>query len=220
MKNSYKYANLDLTGERHGKLVALRKADHGRSWWICKCDCGTIRELKINQFYAYQSCGCLERENRQNLSEFTRTHGKTETRLYAIYCGIKQRCSNPHYKYYSRYGGRGIKVCDEWMTSFEAFEKWAYANGYDPSLNGKQQSVDRINIDGNYSPDNCKWSNQTEQVRNRSNTRWVPYKGSLINPYEFARTFGITNKVYVYRHLNKGETGEQILEKWRRIHPQ
>ena len=130
---------------------------------------------------------------------------------------MKERCSNPNYKYYKRYGGRGIKVCKEWKESFEAFEEWAYKNGYDEEKPGKEQSIDRIDLDGDYCPENCRWANQTEQVRNRSNTRWVLYKGKQISPYEFADKFNITNKVYVYRHLDKGETGEEILEKWNSI---
>ena len=220
MKDSHKYDHMDLTGMRHGRLVAIKKADKGRTRWICRCDCGNIKEMRANKFFADQSCGCLEKENRENIAVKTRTHGKTNTKLYSIYCGIKCRCSNPHYKYYDRYGGRGISVCDEWIKSFDAFEKWAYEKGYNPNLNGTEQSIDRIDIDGDYSPDNCRWVNQTEQVRNRSNTRWVPYDGNMVNPYDFAKMFGITNKSYVYRHLDKGETGEQILEKWRKLHPQ
>ena len=208
---------MDLIGMRHGRLVAIKKADRGRTRWICRCDCGTIKEMPAYKFYENKSCGCLEKEN---LADRTRTHGKSNTRLYAIYCGIKNRCCNPHYKYYSRYGGRGISVCAEWLNSFEAFEKWAFENGYNPNLDGKHQSIDRINLDGDYRPDNCRWVNQKEQVRNRSITRWVCYNGKDLNPYDFARMFGITNSAYVYRHLDKGENGEQILEKWRKIHPQ
>lgn len=219
MKNSYKYHGVNLLGQRHGRLTVIKKAEDGRSRWICRCDCGNEKQMLTWQFLEYQSCGCLEKENRRTLSEKTKKHGKTETKLYSIYTGMKQRCTNQSYKHYDRYGGRGIKVCDEWNTSFTAFEKWAYENGFDDSLDWRQQSLDRIDLDGDYEPSNCKWSNQTEQVRNRRNTRWVNYNGEKINPYEFARMFWITNKVYIYRHLDKGETGEQIIEKWRKLHP-
>ena len=219
MRDSHKYDKLDLAGKKHGRLTVLKKANHGRTIWVCKCDCGTVREMPAFRFFQYKSCGCLERENRKNLSKRTITHGKTDTKLYSIYCGMKSRCTNPNYKYYDRYGGRGISVCKEWAESFSEFEKWAYENGYDDTLDGRHQSIDRINLDGNYEPSNCKWSNQTEQVRNRRNTRWVEYNGQKINPYDFAKMFGITNKVYVYRHLDMGETGEQIVEKWHKLHP-
>lgn len=218
MRKQKNYRGVDLTGQRHGRLTVIKKADHGYTWWICKCDCGKIIELPAYKFYYNKSCGCLEKENKDTLSQKTVKHGKTKTKLYSIYCGIKTRCYNPHYKYYSRYGGRGIKVCEEWLNSFLEFEKWAYENGYDDSLIGKKQSIDRINLDGDYEPKNCKWSNQTEQVRNRSNSRWVIYKGEKVNPYDFAKMFDITNKVYIYRHLDNGETGEQILEKWLKKH--
>ena len=215
MKNSYKYDGTDLTGQRHGKLTVIRKADKGRSWWVCKCDCGAERTIIANRFFQYKSCGCLEKENRKKIGSRTTTHGKTGTKLYSIYCGMKNRCYDPGCKQYSRYGGRGIRVCKEWLDSFDAFYDWALESGYKDELPGKEQSIDRINLDGNYEPSNCRWTNQTEQVRNRSNSRWVSYNGENVNPYDFAREHGITNKVYIYRHLDKGETGEEILENWR-----
>ena len=217
MRNSFRYADVDLVGQRHGMLTVVKKLDKGRSWYLCKCDCGKEKVLLAHRFFEYSSCGCQEKKNRELIGERSKTHGMTETRLYAAYCGMKSRCSNPHYKYYSKYGGRGIKVCKEWKESFDAFAEWAYANGYVEGASGVDQSIDRIDVDGDYCPENCKWTNQTQQVRNRSNTRWVIYKGEKVNPYDFAKQFNITNKVYVYRHLDKNETGEQILESWNNL---
>lgn len=216
-RNSHKYAGIDFTGQRHGRLTAIKKADHGRSIWVFKCDCGNVREMPLFRFFEYKSCGCLEKENKKLLPTKTIRHGMTYTRLYSVYCGMKDRCKNPNYKYFNRYGGRGIKICPEWDESFEAFEKWAYQNGYDEKKPGKEQSIDRIDLDGDYCPENCRWANQTEQVRNRSITRWVQYNGDKVNAYDFAKMFNITNVTYIYRHLDKGETGEQILEKWNAV---
>lgn len=215
MKNAHKYDGIDFVGQRHGRLTVVGKSEKGRSWLVCKCDCGAEITIIANRFLQYKSCGCLEKENRQRLGSRTTTHGKAFTRLYAIYCGMKNRCYNPGYKHYSRYGGRGIKVCEEWLDSFEAFYNWALESGYDANISGKNQSIDRINLEGDYEPSNCRWANQTEQVRNRSNTRWVSFNGEKVNPYDFAREHGITNKSYIYRHLDRGETGEEILENWR-----
>lgn len=217
-RNSHKYSGIDFTGQRHERLTIIGKSDRGRSWWVCKCDCGKIVEIPTFKFLKNKSCGCLEKENRNSLKDRAKTHGMTETRLYSVWCGIKERCYNPHYKHFDRYGGRGIIVCEEWKNSFEAFRDWAFENGYDFSLKGKEQSIDRINLDGNYEPSNCRWANQTEQVRNRRNAVSLVYDGKEMNPYEFARLTGITNKVYIYRRLKKGHSPERILNDWMKRH--
>lgn len=158
------------------------------------------------------------RPSRETIGDRSRTHGMTDTRLYSVWCGMKCRCYNSHYKHFDRYGGRGISVCEEWRTAFEPFRDWAFANGYDPALSGKEQSIDRIDLDGDYSPENCRWANQTEQVRNRSNAVSLIYNGTVMNPYEFARATGITDKVFIYRRLKKGDTPEKILSDWERRH--
>lgn len=217
-KNSYRYDGVDFTGQRHEMLQVIQKADHGRSWWVCKCDCGNVLELQIHRFLTYKSCGCLEKANKKTLAKRTKTHGMTETRLYSVWCGIKNRCDNPNYKHFDRYGGRGISVCDEWRTSFDAFRTWAYANGYDPNLLGKEQSIDRIDLDGNYCPENCRWANQKEQVRNRKNAVSLVYMGETMNPYEFAKITGITNTAFIYRRLKKGQSPIKIFEDWKATH--
>lgn len=217
-RSNTNYVGVDLVGQRHGMLEVIRKADHGKTWWVCKCGCGNTVELLAWRFFKNQSCGCYEKENRKNLPKFTTKHGMTETRLYYVWCGMKDRCNNPNYKHFDRYGGRGITVCDEWKNSFETFAQWAYANGYNPNLKGKDQSIDRINLDGNYCPENCRWTNQTEQVRNRRNAVSLVYMGKTMNPYEFARITGITDKVFIYRRLKKGHSPEKILDDWKSKH--
>ena len=213
-KNSYRYAGVDFVGARHGMLQVIRKADHGRSWWVCKCDCGKIVELQTFRFFEYKSCGCLEKANKANLAQHTRTHGMTETRLYGIWCGIKDRCYNPNIEHYDRYGGRGIIVCDEWKNSFEAFADWAYSAGYDERLNGKTQSIDRINVNGNYEPNNCKWVTQKEQMRNTTRTVFIEYHGDKIPLSAFCEEHGITYSSFVTRHIKRGFTAEELLRVW------
>lgn len=214
-KDTYRYDGVDFTGFRHGRLVAISKVPGTRTQWNCKCDCGRTVSLHAYRLMEYKSCGCLEKENRARLAEITKKHGMTETRLYSVWCGMKDRCYNPNYRYYHRYGGRGISMCDEWKNSFEAFRDWAIESGYDFSLSGKtDQSIDRIDLDGNYEPSNCKWSNQKEQVRNRSNAVRMTYNGKEMNPYEFAKIVGISYEAFVYRWLKKGYTAEMIIEEW------
>lgn len=214
MPEASKYKNIDLTGQRHGRLTAIKRADFGITQWVCKCDCGTIKIMPACRFFSRKSCGCLEAENRKSIGARSKTHGMTSTILYSKYCSMKERCHNPHYKYYNRYGGRGVKICDEWEKSFESFAKWAYENGYDETKTGYDQSLDRINLDGDYCPENCRWTNQKEQVRNRSISVKMMYNGKETTPCEFAKEHGITNETYIYRKLKKGESAEDILYKW------
>lgn len=217
-KDTHKYRNADFTGQRFGRLTVLRKAEHGYSWWVCKCDCGIEKEIIACRLHTVKSCGCLEKENKEHLSKCTRTHGMTETRLYSVWCGIKDRCFNQNVEHYDRYGGRGITMCNEWRNSFEAFRDWAYSTGYDDKLSGKEQSIDRINVDGNYCPENCRWVTQKQQMRNTGRTAYMEYNGAKIPIIEFCEQHGITYSHFVKRRLEKGETPDEIAESWRLKH--
>lgn len=155
--------------------------------------------------------------SRETFGERTRTHGMTETHLYSVWCGMKCRCNNPHYKHFDRYGGRGIKVCEEWSNSFEPFMEWSFKNGYREDLSGKEQSLDRINVDGDYSPDNCRWISMKKQARNRGDTVYVESKGVKISAREFAEENGIENYVFVFRRAKAGQSADQILHDWKMI---
>ena len=143
-------------------------------------------------------------------------HGMTDTILYKKWCGMKARCFNPHYKRFDRYGGRGITMCEEWLGEhgFENFAKWAYSTGYDESKRGYQQSIDRIDIDGNYCPENCKWSDQLEQVKNRSNAILIKdIDGEELTATQFSIKHDIPPKtLFVYRRVKKGMKAKQILQ--------
>lgn len=135
----------------------------------CVCDCGNIIDRRLDQIKsgAVKSCGCFKKSMlvKRNKANFYGTHNKSKTRLYRIWADMKQRCINPKQKVYKNYGGRGIKICDDWKSDFMTFYNWAMNNGYSDKL-----SIDRLDVNGNYEPNNCRWVNQKVQLRNTRRT--------------------------------------------------
>lgn len=184
----------DLTGQRFGRLTVIKvskqvqKANRTRYYWLCQCDCGNEKEIRTDCLTSglVQSCGCLKKEqDRINLTKFHR-HKMSNKRIYHIWQKIKDRCLNPNTPCYDRYGGRGITVCDEWLV-VDNFLNWAMENGYNDNL-----QIDRIDNNGNYSPDNCRWVSVKENCRNRRSNIVVEYQGENITLIELAEKTGIS----------------------------
>lgn len=162
---------IDLTGQRFGQLTVLERAENGnhkQPRWKCRCDCGkeTIVFGHLLRNGNTKSCGCFSRELHGTLMKRSNLrHGDcsgAETRLYRIWGGMKNRCYNSHQINYKHYGGRGIAVCEEWLHDFTAFRDWAMSHGYRDDL-----TIDRIDNDKGYSPDNCRWVTMSEQRKNQ-----------------------------------------------------
>lgn len=172
----------DLVGQRFGRLVVIRRNGSTRlkqrqyAVWECLCDCGKIKS--VSSYYLThgktRSCGCLAHDTQiargRALHKIGEAHSRWKhggsvggsSRLYRIWGGMKTRCYNPNHRAYAHYGGRGITICVEWLHDFAAFRDWALSNGYREGL-----SIDRVDNDKGYSPDNCRWITQTEQNKNR-----------------------------------------------------
>ena len=141
------------------------------------------------------SCGCLQKEMQ---SRRKMTHGESKSRLYAIWQQMKNRCMNSHTTYYEYYGGRGISVCNDWLNSYPAFREWALSTGYNDNL-----TIDRINIDGDYNPSNCRWVTSVAQASNRRSNRVYTIGGETHTLTQWAELQGINPKT-VFSRLYAG----------------
>lgn len=177
--------------------------------WICRCDCGNIISVvpQLVRKGMTKSCGCLKRENtiRYNKKKKVK-HGGRKDRLYHIWRGMKQRCYSETCKNYDQWGGRGISVCDEWKEDYGAFKDWALANGYSDDL-----SIDRIDVNGNYCPDNCRWATYEEQARNRRSNVFLEYDGKSMTIAEWAELYGISYNTLYRRIFYDGWAVERAL---------
>ena len=158
---------INLVGQRFGRLTVVSPAPNkgNRTTWNCVCDCGrhVVARTACLRNGESKSCGCLKKDNAK---EYHTTHGGTYTRLYTIWKGLRMRCFSSTNSDFLNYGGRGITVCDEWENDFTAFRDWALSHGYREDL-----SIDRIDVNGNYEPSNCRWATAKEQNNNKRNSR-------------------------------------------------
>lgn len=187
---------IDLTGQRYGRLTVLAEAGKKgvKRCWLCKCDCGSTTVVMTTSLRSgnTQSCGCYKAEHPGRLK-----HGGCGTKLYRIYKNIKLRCYNERFPDYKHYGGRGIAICDEWLHSFESFRDWAIANGYHETNNRSDCTIDRIDVNGDYCPENCRWVTQKTQVRNTRRTRKATCNGVTKPIGEWAEEWNLPyNTVY------------------------
>lgn len=176
---------IDHTGRRYGRLVVERRGidrQPGRPYWICKCDCGNVAEVSASNLRSgiTGSCGCRLLDG-----SIRRTHGDKASPVYAVWKAIKQRCENPNNKSFSRYGGRGIRLCDRWRD----YAKFKEDMGPRPS---PMHSVDRIDNNGHYEPENCRWVLPRQQARNKSSNTVAFHNGEWKSWSEWAESAAVS----------------------------
>jgi ribosomal protein S27E len=204
---------IDLTNQKFGKLTVLyRDPNSPRKYtkWICKCDCGNTTSVYSHALRQgkTKSCGCMSsKKNTSSRTNRSNLHGKSKSKLYHVYYSILDRCNNPNNKAYKHYGARGITICDEWEKSFENFYKWAISNGYQEGL-----TLERIDNNKGYSPENCKWIPKSEQVKNRRTTLYATINGETKTLKEWAEISGIKYSTLHYRKTKYNWPDERLLE--------
>lgn len=215
---------MDLTGMRFGLLKVVEKqegkTDSSKScYWLCKCECGNVVSRKTSNLKraykgAVPNCGCLNRKRLKDKSYAMKKHGMTRTKIFSVWGNMLDRCNNPNNFEYHLYGGRGIKVCDEWNADFLKFYDWAIKNGYvnESSKNRKNiLTLDRIDVNGNYEPDNCRWITAKQQIRNRRNTIFVELNGKKIALGEVCENYNVDYQKMYKKVIIKNEKVENAI---------
>lgn len=200
--------------KKYGRLTIVRQLDiseDGKKRYLCKCECGKETIVFAENLLSghTKSCGCLKKEIIEAGAHTT--HGLSKTRIYRIWKGMRKRCKNPNDSNYHKYGGRGIKVCSEWDSDFLSFYYWAMENGYDDSL-----SIDRIDNNKGYSPDNCQWSSEARQANNRRSNHLVTIDNKTHSINEWSKIVGIST-VVIYKRIKQGMTEVEAITKPRGV---
>ena len=186
----------NYVGNKYNMLTCLGFSHNVRgegNYYRFRCDCGNVVLLPITLVKRGRkySCGCTRKKRNNDVYKgLNLKHGMSDTHLYKIYTGMKDRCLNPKSKYYRRYGGRGITVCEEWKKDSSSFFRWALSNGYKEGL-----SLDRINNDGNYEPGNCRWATRTQQMNNTRTNKYMTHDGVTMTMKQWSIELGIPYSV-------------------------
>jgi hypothetical protein len=208
---------IDLIGKVFGRLTVIERVENnksGRSMWRCRCECG--KECIVLGKYLLnggtRSCGCLKVEE---LKKRSSSHKMSNTPLYKKWQIMNTRCNNSNRDHYQWYGGKGIKVCEEWRK-FENFYNWAMENGYSDGL-----TIERVDISKDYEPNNCKWITLKEQSFNKANTRWLSFNGKTQSLTKWAEELELpisTLKTRIYKYkwsIEKALTTPIDPNKWK-----
>lgn len=192
---------IDLTGKQFDRLCVIKRVEnnkYGNSVWLCQCDCGVQLRVRGDSLIKgnTKSCGCLRKEK---VIERAKTHGKTNTKCYMEWANMKARCYNPNSKQYKDYGGRGITMCERWRKSFEAF----YADVSElPNFGKEGYSINRIDNNGNYEPNNVEWADDITQANNKRNNHLITYNGKTQSLSQWAAEKGLKRSTLEQR-INK-----------------
>ena len=199
----------DLVGQKFGRLTVMSQAEskNHNTFWNCICDCGNTKTVQGTKLVhgTTKSCGCLKSDVTKARNKASADGRYRHPRIYNIYYGMKTRCYNKDDAGFLRYGARGITVCSEWLNDFFSFQSWALENGYRDDL-----TIDRIDNNGNYEPNNCRWADVETQTNNRGCTLKLTMNGETLSATQWARRLGM-GRGTLYSRLNNGWSVEDAL---------
>lgn len=190
---------VDMTGQRFGRLLVIEKAESKRAntMWLCRCDCGQLRDVDRGNLISGRqvSCGCHSREIAATAQL---THGLSKSKLYKVWSWIVTRCYNPKSIHYKHYGGRGIKMSEEWRNDFAIFHN-DMSEGYKQGL-----QIDRIDVNGDYTKDNCRWATPSQNGRNKRGSIYISDNGIKKHLLDWAEENGV-KRMAAYEKYWRGE---------------
>lgn len=203
---------IDLTGQQIGELYVINKAPHRytpcghkMTLWNCRCKCGKVIQVPTHDITSGHTKHC-----KKCGMQFARKHGDYQTRLYNVYREIKRRCYTPSNHNYPYYGGRGISMCDEWKNDYLSFKQWAISQGYDERNPRYIQTIDRIDTNGDYSPQNCRLADYKQQSNNKRTSHFITYNGETHTVTEWAEKLNVPPFVFFGR-ISYGWSDEKVL---------
>lgn len=207
---------LNLLNQKFGRLTVISQepSKGGKTIWKCLCECGNITTVTSTNLTCgkINSCGCIRKEQ---ITKRNITHNQRHTKLYNVWKSMKQRCYNPKNSYYHNYGKRGIGVCSEWLNNFQSFYDWSYANGYSVENQNDEihkLTLDRIDVNGNYEPSNCRWVDRKTQASNMRTTKLITINGQTKSIAEWCRTYNVYRTTFNAR-LKRGLSPYEALTK-------
>lgn len=210
---------ISIVGKKFNHLTVIERVYPTESkryiWYKCKCDCGKYTVTRKDSIISGHatSCGC-QWEKIRNDGSRTRKHGLYKSRIYALWHKVKDRCVNENCKEYFNYGGRGIKMCDEWLNDPKAFSDWCYANGYDDTSKKGVCTLDRIDVEGNYEPSNCRFITNKEQQNNRRDNIYAEHNGERLTIAEWRDRLGLTYSCVRYHCYTKGKPIQWLIDNY------
>lgn len=191
---AYRYRSADFAGSVFGRLRVTERVGSdawGRALWRCECSCGEVLDIAAFKLTSgrRKSCGCMQREAAADSCRSRATHNLTGDPILNIWRKMLDRCNNPESRAWKNYGGRGITVCSEWANNPDAFVEWGWMAGYRPGM-----TIERVNNDAGYSPENCKWATRLEQAHNKRNNVNIRWMGQVKCATEWEREFKVPRK--------------------------
>lgn len=198
----------DLKNKKFGNLmpISMEYVKGKRAFWKCLCDCGNEKIIRADHLISghTQSCGCISKSTHKATHS---KHNKSDTKLYKIWSSIKQRCFYEKSTNYKNYGGRGISICKEWKDNFQSFYDWSISSGYKEGL-----SIDRVDVNGIYCPENCRWATIIEQSNNKRNNVIIEFNGVKKPLNYWEQKTGLSREI-IYKRIRRGWEVKDALSK-------